>query len=219
MTLLHGYWRSGAAYRLRIAMNFKGIAFDQLSVNLKDGHHHAAAHKALHPQGFVPVLNIDGQQLIQSPAILEYLEETHPDPALLPGSAAERARIRAYGAVIGCDVHPVQNLRILQFIRKEYGLDGDGVTAWCRRWISDGFAALEKMAEADRRGGPYLWGAKPTLADVYLVPQMYNARRFGVAVEDYPYLCSADEAARAHPAFEAAKPENQPDAPEDERQA
>lgn len=215
MTLLHGYWRSSAAYRLRIALNLKGISYDQLSVNLKDGHQRETAHKALHPQGFVPVLNIDSEQLIQSPAILEYLDETRPEPAFLPGSAADRARIRAYAAVIGCDIHPLQNLRILQFIRQEYGQDADGVTGWCRRWISDGLAALETMAEADRRGGPYLWGKSPTLADVYLVPQMYNARRWGVTVEDYPYLCSADEAARAHPAFEDAAPENQPDAPED----
>jgi len=215
MTLLHGYWRSSAAYRLRIALNLKGIAFDQLSVNLKDGDQGEAAHKALHPQGFVPVLNIDGSQFIQSPAILEYLEETHTEPPLLPGSAADRARIRAYAAVIGCDIHPVQNLRILKFIRQEYGQDADGVAAWCRRWISDGFAALEKMAEADRRAGPYLWGKSVTMADIYLVPQMYNARRFDVAVEDYPYLSAADDAARAHAAFEDAAPENQPDAPED----
>ncbi|WP_421790991.1 maleylacetoacetate isomerase [Hyphobacterium sp.] len=215
MTILHGYWRSSAAYRLRIALNLKGLDYDQISVNLKDGHQRDAAHKALHPQGFVPVLNMDGEQLIQSPAILEYLDETHPEPALLPGSAADRARIRAYAAVIGCDIHPIQNLRILQYIRSEYGQDAEGVKAWCQRWISDGFGALEKMAEADNRSGPYLFGAQPTLADIYLVPQMYNARRFGVAVEDYPHLSAADEAARAHPAFEAARPENQPDAPED----
>ncbi|WP_420433387.1 maleylacetoacetate isomerase [Hyphobacterium sp.] len=215
MTLLHGYWRSSAAYRLRIALNLKGIEFDQSSVNLKDGHQREEAHKALHPQGFVPVLNIDGEQLIQSPAILEYLEEIRPEPPLLPGSAAERSRLRAYAAVIGCDIHPVQNLRILQYLRKELGQDADGVTAWCQRWISDGLAALEKMAEADNRSGPYLWGDTPTMADVYLVPQLYNARRFGVDMGAFPRLAAADEAARAHPAFEDARPENQPDAPED----
>jgi maleylacetoacetate isomerase len=215
MTLLHGYWRSSAAYRLRIALNLKGISYDQLSVNLKDGRQREAAHRALHPQGFVPVLNIDEEQLIQSPAILEYLEETRPEPALLPGSAAERSRLRAYAAVIGCDIHPVQNLRILQYLRKELGQDADAVTAWCQRWISDGLAALEKMAQADDRGGPYLWGGAPTLADVYLVPQMYNARRFGVEMDAFATIVAADAAARAHPAFEAARPENQPDAPED----
>lgn len=215
MTVLHGYWRSSAAYRLRIALNLKEVSYDQVSVNLKDGHQREAKHKALHPQGFVPVLNMDGEQLIQSPAILEYLEERFPDPALLPGSMAERARIRAYAAVIGCDIHPIQNLRILQFIRSEFGQDTDGVTAWCQRWISDGFTALEKMAEADDRSGPYLWGKQPTMADIYLVPQMYNARRFGVDMSAFPRLVAADEAARLHHAFEAARPENQPDAPED----
>lgn len=215
MTTLHGYWRSSAAYRLRIALNLKGLEYDQVSVNLKDGRQRDAAHKALHPQGFVPVLDIDDHQLIQSPAILEYLDEIHPEPALLPGDAANRARIRAYAAVVGCDIHPVQNLRLLQYIRKEYGQDADGVTAWVRRWISDGFAALETMAETDQFDGPYLCGNAPTMADIYLVPQAYNARRFGVTVEDYPRLFMADKAARSLPAFEAAAPENQPDAPED----
>jgi len=217
MTLLHGYWRSGTSYRLRIAMNFKGLDYDQLPVNLKDGDQRGAAYKALNPQGLVPLLEIDGVRLIQSPAILEYLEETHPEPPLLPGTPAERARIRAYAAVIGCDIHPIQNLRILQYLRTTYEQDSDGVTAWCQRWIGDGFAALEKMAEADNRSGPYLWGGLPTMADVYLVPQMYNARRFGLALDAFPRLVAADEAAQAHPAFEAARPENQPDTPEDER--
>lgn len=215
MTLLHGYWRSGTSYRLRIAMNLKGLDYDQVPVNLKDGDQRGAAYKALNPQGLVPLLEIDGAQLIQSPAMLEYLEETHPEPPLLPGNPAERARIRAYAAVIGCDIHPIQNLRILQYIRTEFGQDGEAVTAWCQRWIGDGFAALEKMAETDNRSGPYVWGEQPTMADVYLVPQMYNARRFGMALEAFPRLLAADEAARAHPAFEAAAPENQPDAPED----
>jgi maleylacetoacetate isomerase len=215
MTTLHGYWRSGTTYRLRIAMNLKGLDYAQMSVNLKDGHQRNAAYKALNPQGLVPTLEIDETLLIQSPAILEYLEETHPEPPLLPGTAAERARIRAYAAIIGCDIHPIQNLRILQYLRSEFGQESDGVTAWCQRWIGDGFAALEKLVEADNRPGPYLWGEQPTLADVYLVPQMYNAHRFGVSVDAFPRLVAVDAAARAHPAFEAAKPENQPDAPED----
>jgi maleylacetoacetate isomerase len=215
MTLLHGYWRSSAAYRLRIALNLKRLDYEQVSVNLKDGHQRDAAHKARHPQGFVPVLDIDDLQLIQSPAILEYLDETHPEPALLPGNAADRARIRAYAAVIGCDIHPVQNLRLLQYIRTEYGQDADAVTAWVQRWISDGFSALQAMAESDGFDGLYLCGKIPTMADIYLVPQAYNARRFGVKVEDFPRLFAADKAARALPAFAAAAPENQPDAPED----
>lgn len=215
MTVLHGYWRSGTSYRLRIALNLKRIPYDHAAVNLKDGQQREAAYKALNPQGLVPFLEIDGAGLIQSPAMLEYLDEAYPEPPLLPGSKLDRARIRAYAAVIGCDIHPIQNLRILQYIRSEHGQDADAVTQWCRRWISDGFAALEKMAEGDDRPGPYLWGDMPTLADIYLVPQMYNAVRFGVDLTPFPHLVAADEAARAHPAFKAARPENQPDAPED----
>jgi maleylpyruvate isomerase len=215
MTTLHGYWRSGTTYRLRIALNLKGLDYDQVAVNLKTGKQREAAYRALNPQGLVPLLDIDGNQLIQSPALLEYLEEAYPEPSLLPGSAADRARIRAYAAVIGCDIHPIQNLRILQYIRSEFGQDADAVTAWCQRWIGDGFAALEKMVAADDRGGPYLWGDTPTMADIYLVPQMYNARRFGLDLAPFPRLVAADTAAQAHPAFEAARPENQPDAPED----
>lgn len=212
---LYGYWRSSAAYRVRIALNVKGVKYNQVSVNLKDGEQRGATYKSRQPQGFVPALETPQGTLIQSPAILEWIEETWPSPALLPADAMLRARARACAAVIGCDIHPVQNLRILQFIRAEYGQDDAGVTAWCRRWISDGFAALERMAEADGGAGPWLAGGGPTLAEVYLVPQMYNARRFGVDLAPYPRLVAADTAAQAHPAFAAAAPEIQPDAPKE----
>tara|TARA_R110002072_G_scaffold5865_4_gene36239 strand:- start:2686 stop:3342 length:657 start_codon:yes stop_codon:yes gene_type:complete len=212
---LYGYWRSSASYRLRIALNLKDIAYEQMSVNLKDGHQANRAHRDIHPQGFVPALTDGDDVLIQSPAILEWIDETWPEPALLPGSSRDRARIRSYAAVIGCDIHPVQNLRILKYLRSEYGQDSDGVTAWCQRWIADGFDALETMTKRDGLDGPFLCGATVSLADVYLVPQVYNARRFGVDMDAYPRLKAADEAACALPAFKAAAPERQPDAPED----
>ncbi|MEE2566990.1 maleylacetoacetate isomerase [Hyphobacterium marinum] len=212
---LYGYWRSSAAYRLRIALNLKDVAYTQKPVNLKDGVQRSEAHRDIHPQGFVPALADDDGVLIQSPAILEWIEETWPEPALLPATPRERALVRAYGAVIGCDIHPVQNLRILNYIRAEHGQDNDGVTAWCQRWIMDGFAALERMAARDALPGSYLCGEAPSLADIYLVPQAYNARRFGVDMSAYPRLMAADATAREHPAFIAAEPERQPDAPED----
>lgn len=212
---LYGYWRSSAAYRLRIALNLKDVAYEQKAVNLKDGLQRAEAHREIHPQGFVPALDTGNGILIQSPAILEWIDETWPEPALLPGDPLGRARVRAYAAVIGCDIHPVQNLRILNYIRAEHGQDNDGVKAWCQRWIMDGFAALERMAARDQSSGPYLCGDAPSLADLYLVPQAYNARRFDVDMSAYPRLTAADAAAREHPAFIAAEPERQPDAPED----
>ena len=212
---LYGYWRSSASYRLRIALNLKGVAYEQKPVDLKEGEQRRPEHRDIHPQGFVPALADDQGVLIQSPAILEWIEETWPEPALLPADARERARVRAYAAVVGCDIHPIQNLSVLQHVKNEYGQDAEGVQAWARHWITRGLTALEAMAQADDRGGPYLWGASPTLADIYLVPQLYNARRFGVDMEAFPALAKADETACAHPAFVAAAPEAQPDAPED----
>ncbi|HAQ34083.1 MAG: maleylacetoacetate isomerase [Maricaulis sp.] len=212
---LYGYWRSSASYRLRIALNLKGVAFEQKPVDLRTGAQRDPDFRTFQPQGFVPALVDETGALIQSPAILEWIDETWPDPAFLPGNARERARLRAYAAVIGCDIHPIQNLSVLQYIKAELDADQTAVQAWARHWITNGLTALETMAAQDDRGGPFLWGKAPTMADIYLVPQMYNARRFGVDMEALPRLVAADDAARAHPAFEAAAPENQPDAPED----
>lgn len=212
---LYGYWRSSASYRLRIALHLKGVEFEQMPVDLKEGEQRRAEYRERNPQGYVPALVDETGIMTQSPAILEWIEETWPKPALLPADPRERARVRAYAALIGCDIHPIQNLSVLQHVKNEYGQDAEGVQAWARHWITRGLTALEAMAQADARGGPYLWGKTPTMADIYLVPQLYNARRFGVDLDALPALVKADEAARAHPAFAAAAPEAQPDAPED----
>lgn len=206
---LHGYFRSSAAYRVRIALALKGVAFEQAFVHLVRGEHRADAYRALNPQGRVPTLETeDGAVLVQSPAILEWIEETWPEPPLLPGDALRRAQIRAVCAVIGCDIHPLNNLSTLTWLKQKIGADEAAVSAWYAHWVSEGFAALETMLEP----GPYAFGAAPTLADLYVVPQVFNARRFSVPLDAYPKIRAVDEACRALPAFRDAAPETQPDA-------
>lgn len=210
--VLHGYFRSGTSYRTRLALNWKGVEYQYVSVNLATGEQHSDAYKALNPQGLVPALEVDGQMLTQSVAILEWIEETFPQRPLLPTDPLERARVRAFAAAIGCDIHPVQNLRILKAVRAMSDDDAEAGPAWARRWISVGFDALEQLAEQAQGQKGFIFGEGPTLAEIYLLPQMYNARRFGVDLSAYPRLVAADEAARALPEFERAAPENQPDA-------
>ena len=211
-TTLYGYWRSSAAYRLRIALNLKGIAYEQVSINLKDGEQNSEDWRRIQPQGLVPVLEHDGQRLLQSPAILEWIEETWPQPALLPSSAQARCLVRGWASVIACDIHPVQNLRILKSVAGDLGQGPEGMKAWAQRWIGSGLQSLETMVAAHPRTTPFLHGDAPGLAEVYLVPQMYNARRWGADISNCLTLLAADEAARALPAFRDAEPENQPDA-------
>ena len=208
--ILHGYWRSGAAYRTRIALNLKGLTYDQQDVDLRTGAQRSETFVALNPQGMVPALEVDGAVLTQSPAILEWLEETHPRPALLPADPLDRAHVRAMAALIGCDVHPLNNLRVGKALRESFGADQAGVDAWAARWITPGFTALEALVI--QHGAGWCFGAAPTLADCYLVPQIYSARRFNVALDDFPRLLAIDEAAKQHPAFAAAHPDVQPDA-------
>lgn len=210
MIRLHGYWRSGTSYRVRIALGLKGVAFEQVAVNLLAGDQRGEAYRALNPQGLVPALEVDGAALTQSPAILEWLEERYPDPPLLPTSVNDRAMVRAMAALIGCEVHPLNNLRVLNALKSYATGNADAVTLWTERWIRDGFAALETMIA--RHGGLYAFGTQPTLADCYLVPQVYSAERFGVDLTPYPHLLAAAERARALPAFAAAHPDRQPDA-------
>jgi len=212
MTTLYGYWRSSAAYRLRIALNIKGVAYDQVSINLKDGEQREPAWLARQPQGLVPLLEHGDASLVQSPAILEWIEETWPEPALLPATPAERARVRGWAAVIACDIHPVQNLRVLKAAASLDGTGLDGMKAWAQRWIGPGLESLEALVADHPRSGPFLFGEQPGMSEVYLIPQLYNARRWGVDLSSCPTLLAADEAARALPAFEQAAPENQPDA-------
>lgn len=208
--ILHGYWRSGAAYRTRIALNLKGLAYEQAPHDLRTGAHKDAAYLALNPQGMVPALQVDGAILIQSPAILEWIEEMHPEPALLPSGAIDRATVRAMAAIIGCDIHPLNNLRVGKALREGFGADQAAIDAWAARWITPGFEALEALAGQHGKG--WLFGATPTLADCYLIPQIYSAKRFNVPLDAFPTLLAIDESAAAHPAFQTAHPDQQPDA-------
>ena len=208
--ILHGYWRSGASYRTRIALNLKGLAYDQRPVDLRKGEQSAESYRGLSGQTLVPALELDdGQVLVQSPAILEWLEETHPQPPLLPRSPRDRATVRAMCAVIGCDVQPLNNLRVLKAVRA-LGADEDGVNRWAQGWIEQAFNIFAPMAR--RHGGDWCFGDNPTLADCYLIPQIYSARRFGVDMSDWTNLTAIEARAADHPAFAAAHPDRQPDA-------
>lgn len=207
---LHGYFRSSAAYRVRIALNLKGLSAEHLPHHLRKGEQSAPGYLALNPQGLVPTLEDDsGAVLTQSLAIVEWLDETHPTPPLLPMDALERARARAFALAIACDIHPVQNLKVLARLR-QLGLPEEQVTEWAAWANREGLAACEKLI-ADEPG-PFCFGEVPTIADVCLVPQLANARRFGVDVSAFPRLVAAEAAARAMPAFADAAPDRQPDA-------
>jgi maleylpyruvate isomerase len=208
--ILHGYWRSGAAYRTRIGLALKGLAWEARGVDLRTGAQRSDAFLALNPQGMVPALEADGVVLTQSPAILEWLEERHPEPPLLPATPADRAVVRAMAALIACDIHPLNNLRVGKALRESFGADQAAVDAWAARWIVAGFTALE--AQVERHGAGWCFGSTPGLADCYLVPQIYSARRFHVPLDAFPRLLAIEAAAAAHPAFLAAHPDRQPDA-------
>lgn len=207
---LHGYFRSSAAYRVRIALNLKGLGAEHLPHHLRKGEQCAPAYLAINPQGLVPALENDaGAVLTQSVAIIEWLDETHPSPPLLPKDILQRAKVRAFALAIACDTHPVQNLKVLARLR-ELGLAEEKVQDWAA-WVNrEGLAACETLIRDEP--GPFCFGEVPTLADLCLVPQLANARRFGVDVSTYPRLLKAEAAAKALPAFVNAAPEKQPDA-------
>jgi maleylacetoacetate isomerase len=206
MAILYDYWRSSASYRARIALNLKGIDYQRVPVDLAAGAQKDEAYRALNPQGFVPMLEIDGHRIVQSLAIFHYLEATRPEPALVPADPADRAHVIALAAIVGMDIHPLNNLRVLKHLVHELGADEAAKNAWIARWIGEGFAALAAMAAP--RAGEFLFGDAPGLADIFLVPQMYNARRFGVPLDEFPLLVRADAAAGALPAFAAAHPDS-----------
>ncbi|GGE81362.1 maleylacetoacetate isomerase [Sphingomonas prati] len=208
--ILHGYWRSGTAYRVRIALALKGLAYDQVTHDLRRGEQRAPDYAALNPQPLVPALNVDGMVLTQSPAILEWLDERHPDPPLLPASADARAIVRAMAAIVACDIHPLNNLRVLDTLRTEFDATPDAIKRWIARWIGDGFTALEVLVQ--RHGDGFAYGNIPTIADCHLVPQLYAARRFAVDLTPYPALVAADARAADLDAFKSAHPDRQPDA-------
>jgi maleylacetoacetate isomerase/maleylpyruvate isomerase len=208
---LYGYWRSTSSYRVRIALNLKGISVETNPVHLvrDGGEHNQPAYRAINPQGRVPALAIDDETvLIQSPAIIEYLEETYPTPSLLPQDPALRARIRAVAAIIGCDIHPLHNSGPLGFLRKTFGHSEADVADWIATWVGNGLATVEQLIG----GGGYCFGKDPGLADVYLIPQLYAARRFSVPLDAYPRIRRVEALALEHSAFKAAHPGAQLDA-------
>jgi maleylpyruvate isomerase len=209
---LYSFFRSGTSHRLRIALNLKGIATDYAAVDLRVDEQQKEAFKAINPQGLVPALDTGEQVLIQSPAIIEWLEEKHPTPALLPAGADARAHVRALAAIVGCDIHPINNRRILQTLRKQFGANEDAINAWCGHWISEGFDAYEALIAADKTRGRFSFGDTPTLADVYLIPQVESARRFNVDLGRWPLISAIDKACGELEAFKKAAPMAQPDA-------
>lgn len=207
---LHSYWRATAPYRVRIALNLKGLRFDYAPVNLAAGDQLGEAYRRLNPQSLTPALETDdGAVLTQSLAILEWLEEVHPVPPLLPADPYDRARVRAMAALVACDIHPLNNLRVQKQLTR-LGVDADGRMQWTQRWINDGFAALEPLIASHGQG--FAFGAQPTLADCLLVPQLYSAERYEVDLAPYPAIRAVAARCAEHPAFQAAHPDRQPDA-------
>ena len=211
--LLHDYFRSSASHRVRIALNLKGLSYRQQPHHLRKGEHRAADYLRVNPQGFVPAL-VDGDVVVtQSLAIIEYLEEAYPDtPRLLPAPPAERARVRSLSAIVAADTHPLNNMRILKYLETELGLDEAARTAWYHRWLKDCFDAFEARLEAEAETGRFCHGDVPTMADICLVPQIFNAKRFSFALSAYPATMRIFNAAQALDAFARAAPDRQPDA-------
>ena len=213
---LYSYWRSSAAYRVRIGLNLKGLPYEIVPIHLlrDGGEQRSEAYRNINPQGLVPVLQHGSRMLRQSLAILEYLDETFPDRPLLPATARARQRVRALAQAIACDVHPLNNLRVLKYFEHEWNVPQPERDEWVRHWIGEGFAAIETMLNDHLSTGQYCEGEVPTIADCCLVPQVYNARRFGVDIGKYPTIERIEKACLALPAFDLARPERQPDKPE-----
>ena len=205
--ILHDYFRSSAAYRVRIALNLKGVDYEQRIVNLAHGDQKQADFRARNPQGLVPCLEIDGLFLTQSLAICDYLDARHDAHPFVPGDPADRSHVLALALTVACDIHPLNNLRVLRYLKDDLDVADDAKDEWYRHWVSEGLAALEALAAP--RADSFLFGAAPTLADICLVPQLYNARRFAVPLDAFPTLRRADESASGHPAFAAAHPDLQ----------
>jgi maleylacetoacetate isomerase len=211
---LYNYFRSSAAYRTRIALNLKGVAYETVDVDLRApaSDQQKPEYRSINPQALVPALSVEDTTIAQSLAIIEYLDETHPDPPLMPRSPVNRARVRAMALAIACDMHPLNNLRVLNYLRSPLGHDEETVNAWYRHWIAVGFGGLEQEARRATGDGRHMFGQSVTIADIYLVPQMYNGRRFKCDLEPYPTLRAICAHLEALPAFAKAAPEAQPNA-------
>ncbi|MBI2232213.1 MAG: maleylacetoacetate isomerase [Deltaproteobacteria bacterium] len=211
---LYTFFRSSASYRVRIALNLKGLKYEQAPIHLRrgGGEQLSAAYKAINPQALVPALEDGGKILTQSLAIIEYLEERYPQPPLLPRDPADKAVVRSMALIIACEIHPIQNLRVLQYVKREYNQSDEQVNRWAQHWINLGLAALEQMIVAQPRRGEFCYGDTPTLADICLVPQLGNARRYGCDLSPYPAIIKIEKNCMALPAFADAAPERQPDA-------
>lgn len=209
---LYTFFRSSAAYRVRIALNLKGLPYESIPKAFAKNEHRAADYLAVNPQGLIPALETDGVALSQSLAIMEYLDETHPAPAFLPSDAIGRARVRSMALAIVADLHPIDNLRVLNYLRKELGQDDNGVNTWYRHWVTEGFKGLESQAREYSKGSRYCYGDAVSLADICLVPQMFNARRFETDLSAFPTLVAISRHLESLPQFAAARPELQPDA-------
>jgi len=211
---LYDYFRSSAGYRVRIALALKGLTVERVPVHLlrDGGQQRAPAYRAVNPAGLVPALAVEGRILTQSLAIIEYLEETHPEPPLLPADPLARAQVRAAALLVACEIHPLNNLRVTGYLERAMGQDRAARDAWYRHWIAEGLAALEALLAPRQQGGPFAFGTAPTLADCCLVPQLFNARRFACPLELFPTLLAIEAACNALPAFQAAHPARQSDA-------
>jgi maleylacetoacetate isomerase len=205
--ILYEYWRSSAAYRVRIALQLKGVDYESRQIDLREGAQNSAGYRAINPFGLVPMLEIDGHRLSQSLAIINYLDLRYPSRPLIPAVAAERAHVVSMSLSIACDIHPLNNLRVLKYLKSELGHSQEEVDSWYRHWISEGLPAVEVQAKA--LSGAFMFGDGPTVADICLVPQLYNARRYDVPLGDYPTLLRAEENANKLDAFAAAHPDRQ----------
>ena len=210
---LYTYFRSSAAFRVRVALNLKGLAYEPRFVHLPKGEHREASYGAVNPQGLVPTLELDdGRRLAQSMAIIEYLDERHPRPALIPSEAMARARVRSLAQLVACEIHPLNNLRALQYLRKQLGQNEEQVGAWYRHWIAEGFAKLEAELSGAKDPGRFCHGDSPTMADCCLVPQVFNAKRYEFDAQRYPTTMRVFEECMKLDAFDRAQPSKQPDA-------
>jgi len=209
---LYNFWRSGTSHRTRIALNLKGLTVEYVAVHLGKEEHLKNEFKVINPQQLVPALDTGREVLLQSPAILEWLEEKYPTPALLPNDPKSRAQVRALAAIIGCDIHPINNRRILEYLRKNFGANDEAINQWCGVWISAGFDAYEALLNADNQRGHFSHGDTPSMADCYLIPQIESARRFKVDLSKWPLITAVENACMELDAFRKAAPAEQPDA-------